>query len=135
MGLTTPEIDKLAFASAIGERYDHGYWLKEKIFREIRAARSEYAAGERSHPALLHGPIRRIRPPHCRSPSEVQEQEQHAGAGLTHCCNLQLTKLMLPSAASDSALAVCKIRLAELTQSQIYLSYKDYSFDSWPNPP
>ena len=35
-GLTTPEIDKLAFASAIGERYDHGYWLKEKIFREIR---------------------------------------------------------------------------------------------------
>jgi hypothetical protein len=36
-GLTTPEIDKLAFAGAIGERYDHGYWLKEKIFREIRA--------------------------------------------------------------------------------------------------
>ena len=37
-GLTTPEIDKLASASAIGERYDHGYWLKEKIFREIRRA-------------------------------------------------------------------------------------------------
>ena len=36
-GLTTPEIDKLASASAIGERYDHGYWLKEKLFREIRA--------------------------------------------------------------------------------------------------
>lgn len=36
-GLTTPEIDKLASASAIGERYDHGYWLKEKIFRLIRA--------------------------------------------------------------------------------------------------
>jgi hypothetical protein len=36
-GLTTPEIDKLAAAAAIGERYDHGYWLKEKIFREIRA--------------------------------------------------------------------------------------------------
>jgi len=35
-GLTTPEIDKLAFAATIGERYDHGYWLKEKIFREIR---------------------------------------------------------------------------------------------------
>jgi hypothetical protein len=35
-GLTTPEIDQLASASAIGERYDHGYWLKEKIFREIR---------------------------------------------------------------------------------------------------
>jgi hypothetical protein len=36
-GLTTPEIDKLASASAIGERYDHGYWLKEKIFRQIRS--------------------------------------------------------------------------------------------------
>ena len=36
-GLTTPEIDKLASASSIGERYDHGYWLKEKIFRIIRA--------------------------------------------------------------------------------------------------
>ncbi len=35
-GLTTPETDKLASASAIGERYDQGYWLKEKIFREIR---------------------------------------------------------------------------------------------------
>ena len=36
------EIDKLAFASAIGERYDHGYWLKEKIFREIRARIREH---------------------------------------------------------------------------------------------
>jgi len=35
-GLTTPEIDKLASAATIGERYDHGYWLKEKIFRLIR---------------------------------------------------------------------------------------------------
>jgi len=35
-GLTTPEIDKLSSAGAIGERYDHGYWLKEKIFRQIR---------------------------------------------------------------------------------------------------
>jgi hypothetical protein len=36
-GLTTPEIDKLANASSIGERYRNGYWIKEKIFREIRA--------------------------------------------------------------------------------------------------
>jgi hypothetical protein len=36
-GLTTPEIDQLAYAGAIGERYDHGYWLKEKLFRQIRA--------------------------------------------------------------------------------------------------
>jgi len=35
-GLTTPEMDKLASAGAIGERYDHGYWLKEKVFRQIR---------------------------------------------------------------------------------------------------
>jgi hypothetical protein len=35
-GLTTPEMDKLASAATIGERYDHGYWLKEKLFREIR---------------------------------------------------------------------------------------------------
>ncbi len=35
-GLTTPEIDKLSSASSIGERYDHGYWLKEKVFRLIR---------------------------------------------------------------------------------------------------
>jgi hypothetical protein len=35
-GLTTPEIDKLANASSIGERYRNGYWIKEKIFREIR---------------------------------------------------------------------------------------------------
>jgi hypothetical protein len=40
-GLTTPEIDRLASASAIGERYDHGYWLKEKIFRLIRSRLSE----------------------------------------------------------------------------------------------
>ena len=36
-GLTTPEIDKLANASSVGQRYHNGYWLKEKIFREIRA--------------------------------------------------------------------------------------------------
>jgi len=36
-GLTTPEMDRLASAASIGERYDHGYWLKEKVFRQIRA--------------------------------------------------------------------------------------------------
>ncbi|HEX7296034.1 MAG TPA: hypothetical protein VF251_09805, partial [Pyrinomonadaceae bacterium] len=36
-GLTTPETDQLASASAIGERYDHAYWLKEKIFRLLRS--------------------------------------------------------------------------------------------------
>jgi len=48
-GLTTPEIDQLASASAIGERYDHGYWLKEKIFREIRRRLRDL---KQSQPAL-----------------------------------------------------------------------------------
>ena len=36
-GLTTPEIDRLANASSVGERYRNAYWIKEKIFREIGA--------------------------------------------------------------------------------------------------
>ncbi len=36
-GLTTPEIDKLANASSVGERYRNAYWIKEKIYREISA--------------------------------------------------------------------------------------------------
>jgi hypothetical protein len=36
-GLTTAQMDKLASASAIGERYDHAYWLKEKVFRLLMA--------------------------------------------------------------------------------------------------
>jgi hypothetical protein len=51
-GLTTPEIDKLASASAIGERYDHGYWLKEKIFRLIRARLRETGGLEPLEKAL-----------------------------------------------------------------------------------
>jgi len=35
--LTTPEIDRLANASSVGERYRNAYWIKEKIFREVRA--------------------------------------------------------------------------------------------------
>jgi len=48
-GLTTPEIDKLASASSVGERYDHGYWLKEKVFRQLRARLQEARQAE---PAL-----------------------------------------------------------------------------------
>jgi hypothetical protein len=47
-GLTTPEIDKLASAGAIGERYDHGYWLKEKIFRQIRGRLQQVRQSEPS---------------------------------------------------------------------------------------
>ncbi len=45
-GLTTPEMDKLASAGAIGERYDHGYWLKEKVFRLIRQRLQEVKQAE-----------------------------------------------------------------------------------------
>jgi hypothetical protein len=34
-GLTTPELADLAIASSTAEKYDHGYWLKEKIFRMV----------------------------------------------------------------------------------------------------
>jgi hypothetical protein len=35
-GLTTVEMDReLAFASSVQDRYNNGYWLKEKIFREL----------------------------------------------------------------------------------------------------
>ena len=52
-GLTTPEIDKLASASAIGERYDHGYWLKEKVFRQLRARLQEVKQAEPARAASL----------------------------------------------------------------------------------
>lgn len=52
-GLTTPEIDKLASASAIGERYDHGYWLKEKVFRQLRARLDEIRKAEPARAASL----------------------------------------------------------------------------------
>jgi hypothetical protein len=34
-GLTTPELDDLAIAASTWEKYDHGYWLREKIFRML----------------------------------------------------------------------------------------------------
>jgi hypothetical protein len=34
-GLTNPGIDDDAIATSIGEQYDHGYWLREKIFRLV----------------------------------------------------------------------------------------------------
>jgi hypothetical protein len=32
-GLTNGVIDDYAIATSVGERYDHGYWLKEELFR------------------------------------------------------------------------------------------------------
>lgn len=34
-GLTNAEIDDDAIATSTGEKYDHGYWVKEKIFRLV----------------------------------------------------------------------------------------------------
>lgn len=34
-GLTDAALDQLAFASSTWEKYDHGYWLKEKLFRMV----------------------------------------------------------------------------------------------------
>jgi hypothetical protein len=34
-GLTDTELDNLAIASSTWEQYEHGYWLKEKIFRKL----------------------------------------------------------------------------------------------------
>lgn len=34
-GLLTNDIDDLAICASTGEKYDHGYWLKEKIFRLV----------------------------------------------------------------------------------------------------
>lgn len=53
-GLTTPEIDRLASSSSIGERYDHGYWLKEKIFRLIRTRLDRARKAETARSATLN---------------------------------------------------------------------------------
>jgi hypothetical protein len=52
-GLTTPETDKLASASSIGERYDHGYWLKEKILRRLRERIQQVRQAEPARAAAL----------------------------------------------------------------------------------
>ena len=36
-GLTTPELDRLANGGSLSQRYDSGYWIKEKVFRLLRA--------------------------------------------------------------------------------------------------
>jgi hypothetical protein len=53
-GLTSPEMDKLASAGAIGERYDHGYWLKEKVFRQIRTRLQQVKQSEPGKVAQLN---------------------------------------------------------------------------------
>ena len=50
-GLTTPETDALAFASTTGERHDHAYWLKERLFRGIRAHLQEVSRADATRAA------------------------------------------------------------------------------------
>lgn len=50
-GLTTPETDALAFASTTGERHDHAYWLKERLFRGMRAHLQEMARADTTRAA------------------------------------------------------------------------------------
>jgi hypothetical protein len=52
-GLTTAEMDKLASASAIGERYDHAYWLKEKVFRLLRSRIQQVRQSEPKRAGVL----------------------------------------------------------------------------------
>jgi hypothetical protein len=40
-GLTTPEMDRMANASSVGERYANAYWIKEHAFRQIRSRLQE----------------------------------------------------------------------------------------------
>ena len=52
-GLTSPEVDRLANAASVAERYENAYWVKETIFRALRARLHEVrAADPAAAPAL-----------------------------------------------------------------------------------
>ena len=52
-GLTTPEMDKLANAGSVAERYHNAYWIKERALRQMRTRISEAKASEPSRAAAL----------------------------------------------------------------------------------
>jgi hypothetical protein len=52
-GLTTPEMDRLAQASSVGERYANAYWIKEHAFRLLRARLAEARNAEPARSAAL----------------------------------------------------------------------------------
>jgi hypothetical protein len=52
-GLTTPELDKMAFASSKAQRHDHAYWIKEKVFRLVRQRLDEVRQEEPAKSASL----------------------------------------------------------------------------------
>jgi hypothetical protein len=53
-GLTDHDIDDDAIASSIGEQYDHGYWLKEKVFRAVDARVSGKQRDELRRAYFMH---------------------------------------------------------------------------------
>ncbi len=52
-GLTTPEMDRLAQASSVGERHANAYWIKEHAFRQIRGRLGEARGAEPGRSADL----------------------------------------------------------------------------------
>jgi hypothetical protein len=52
-GLTTPEMDKLANAGSVSERYHNAYWLKERALRQMRARIGEVRASDPAKAAVL----------------------------------------------------------------------------------
>jgi hypothetical protein len=52
-GLSTPELDRLANAATVAQRYEHAYWIKEKVFRRLRETLAEArAAGPEAAAAM-----------------------------------------------------------------------------------
>lgn len=49
-GITDDELDELAIAASTWEKYDHGYWLKEKLFRKLYASLED----EEQRKQLIH---------------------------------------------------------------------------------
>ena len=52
-GLTTPEMDRLANAASVAERYANAYWIKEHAVRQIRARLGEVRRAEPARTAAL----------------------------------------------------------------------------------
>jgi hypothetical protein len=52
-GLTTPDMDRLANAGSVGERYGNAYWIKELGFRQARARIAEARKTDASQAARL----------------------------------------------------------------------------------
>jgi hypothetical protein len=52
-GLTTPELDRMANAGSLAQRHESAYWIKEKVFRLLRARIDEARTAEPSTAAKL----------------------------------------------------------------------------------